>query len=64
MAGRLVPLLPEYRGEPVNLYLVCPGREHVTPVVLLLREMLRQQTQTLSRALATYLKAETQFNSH
>lgn len=61
MAGRLVPLLPEYRGEPVNLYLVCPGREHVTPVVLLLREMLRQQTQTLSRALATYLKAERQF---
>lgn len=61
MAGRLVPLLPEYRGESVNLYLVCPGREHVTPVVLLLREMLRQQTQALSRALATYLKSETQF---
>ncbi len=58
MAGRLVPLLPEYRGEAVNLYLVCPGREHVTPVILLLREMLRQQTQTLSRTLAAYLKSE------
>ncbi|MCH1931488.1 LysR family transcriptional regulator [Shewanella sp. A25] len=58
MAGRLVPLLPEYRGEAVNLYLVCPGREHVTPVILLLREMLRQQTKTLSRALTAYLKYE------
>ncbi|QYJ79156.1 LysR family transcriptional regulator [Shewanella acanthi] len=60
MEGRLVPLLPEYRGEAVNLYLVCPGREHVTPVILLLREMLRQQTQTLSRTLAAYLKSDNQ----
>lgn len=54
MAGRLVPLLPEYRGESVNLYLVCPGREHVTPVVLLLREMLRQRCKALQTQLVAH----------
>ncbi len=39
--GRLVPLMTDYQGESADLYLVCPGREHVTPVVLLLRDMLR-----------------------
>lgn len=47
LAGRLVPLLTDYQGEPVDLYLVCPGREHVTPVVLLLRDMLRERCQEL-----------------
>jgi DNA-binding transcriptional LysR family regulator/ribosomal protein S18 acetylase RimI-like enzyme len=40
-SGRLVPMLTDYVGEEADLYLVCPGREHVTPVVLLLRDMLR-----------------------
>lgn len=40
--GRLVPLLTGYQGEDADLYLVCPGREHVTPVILLLRDMLRE----------------------
>ncbi|MCU8000653.1 LysR family transcriptional regulator [Shewanella sp. SM95] len=52
ISGRLVRLLPEYKGEPVDLYLVCPGREHVTPVVLLLREMLRQRCKELQMQLA------------
>lgn len=42
-AGRLVPMLTEFAGEEADLYLVCPGREHVTPVVLLLRDMLRER---------------------
>ena len=46
-SGRLVRILPEYRGLPLSLYLVCPGREHVTPVVLQLREMLRQRCQSV-----------------
>ncbi|WP_299798116.1 LysR family transcriptional regulator [uncultured Shewanella sp.] len=41
--GRLVPMLTEYEGEAADLYLVCPGREHVTPVMLLLRDMLREK---------------------
>ncbi|WP_258405422.1 LysR family transcriptional regulator [Shewanella sp. FJAT-52076] len=39
--GRLVPLLPEYGTEPLELYLLCPGRAQVTPAVLALRDMLR-----------------------
>ncbi|AQS38219.1 transcriptional regulator, LysR family [Shewanella psychrophila] len=40
---RLVPMMTDYEGEGADLYLVCPGREHVTPVILLLRDMLRQR---------------------
>ncbi|OEG73426.1 LysR family transcriptional regulator [Shewanella colwelliana] len=40
-SGRLVPLLEQYTGESADLYLVCPGRQHVTPLVLLLRDHLR-----------------------
>lgn len=40
-SGRLVPMMTDYEGESADLYLVCPGREHVTPVILLLRDMLR-----------------------
>ncbi|WP_076415973.1 LysR family transcriptional regulator [Shewanella sp. UCD-KL12] len=42
-SGRLVPMLTDHTGEAADLYLVCPGREHVTPVILLLREMLRER---------------------
>ena len=41
--GRLVPMLKDFEGESADLYLVCPGREHVTPVILLLRDMLRDR---------------------
>lgn len=41
LRGRLVPMLKDFEGESADLYLVCPGREHVTPVILLLRDMLR-----------------------
>jgi len=43
ISGRLVPMMTDYEGESADLYLVCPGREHVTPVVLLLRDMLREK---------------------
>jgi len=42
-SGRLVPMMTDYEGESADLYLVCPGREHVTPVILLLRDMLREK---------------------
>ena len=41
LRGRLVPMLKDFEGESADLYLVCPGREHVTPFILLLRDMLR-----------------------
>lgn len=41
--GKLIPMLTDHEGESADLYLVCPGREHVTPVILLLRDMLRER---------------------
>nr|WP_250885949.1 LysR family transcriptional regulator [Shewanella jiangmenensis] len=43
LEGRLVPLLPDWQGEPLELYLLCPGRAEVTPAVLALRDMLKQK---------------------
>ncbi|MCG9695442.1 LysR family transcriptional regulator [Shewanella sp. Isolate11] len=43
--GSLTPMLTQYTGEAADLYLVCPGRQHVTPLVILLREHLRQLCQ-------------------
>ncbi|MBB5369277.1 MULTISPECIES: LysR family transcriptional regulator [unclassified Janthinobacterium] len=42
-AGRLQLLLPEVAGEPTPLHLVCTHRAQVTPLVLQLRDFLREQ---------------------
>ena len=44
-SGALVPLLTQYSGESADLYLVCPGRQHVTQLVIMLREHLRELCQ-------------------
>ncbi|MCL1098721.1 LysR family transcriptional regulator [Shewanella gelidii] len=52
-ARRVVKVLPAYRGEEVELYLVCPGREQVTPAVIVIRDMLRQKCKRVLQALAS-----------
>ena len=47
-AGRLQALLPEVAGEAAPLHLVCMHRAQVTPVVLQLRDFLREQCSLLS----------------
>ena len=47
-AGRLQALLPEVAGEAAPLHLVCMHRAQVTPVVLQLRDFLREQYSLLS----------------
>ncbi|MGK5026315.1 LysR substrate-binding domain-containing protein [Janthinobacterium sp. RB2R34] len=42
-AGRLQALLPEVAGEAAPLHLVCMHRAQVTPLVLQLRDFLREQ---------------------
>ena len=42
-AGRLQCLLPEVAGEAAPLHLVCMHRAQVTPLVLQLRDFLREQ---------------------
>lgn len=47
-AGRLQALLPQVAGEAAPLHLVCMHRAQVTPVVLQLRDFLREQYSLLS----------------
>lgn len=47
-AGRLQILLPEVAGEAAPLHLVCMHRAQVTPLVLQLRDFLREQCALLA----------------
>ena len=47
-AGRLQILLPEVAGEAAPLHLVCMHRAQVTPLMLQLRDFLRQQCALLA----------------
>ena len=47
-AGRLQVLLPDMAGEAAPLHLVCMHRAQVTPLVLQLRDFLRQQCALLA----------------
>jgi len=42
-ASTLIPLLEQYPSPNVELYLVCPSREQVTPAIIALRELLRKK---------------------
>lgn len=41
-AGRLLPLLPAFPGEPAPLNLICAHRSVLVPAVTMLRDFLRQ----------------------
>jgi DNA-binding transcriptional LysR family regulator len=47
LAGRVVPLMPEYKVDVGELWLVCPSRQSITPTVRLLRDMFRDRTKAL-----------------
>jgi len=42
-AGRVVRLLPDYDSPSVDLNLMSPSRQQITPAVLLLRDILREK---------------------
>lgn len=54
--GRLKPLLTDWQGEPLELYLLCPGRSQVTPAVQALRDMLKEKVAARIRALELALE--------
>ncbi|MFA0442339.1 LysR family transcriptional regulator [Vibrio sp. 10N.286.49.C2] len=41
--GQLIALLPGFRSPPVELNLICPNREQVSPAVIAFRELLRKK---------------------
>ena len=46
-AGRLVPLLPDWQGEPTPFNLMCPHRLQVSERVKVLHRFLQQRCQSL-----------------
>ncbi|MGB0942821.1 MAG: LysR family transcriptional regulator [Marinomonas sp.] len=45
--GCLIQILTEYQSPAVELYLVCPSRQQVTPTVIAFRELLREKVKQL-----------------
>lgn len=52
LTGRLQALLPDYPAATVELWLICPSRQIITPSVRLLRDTLREKTYRLLSQLA------------
>ena len=47
LAGRVVSVMPEYKPRRTELWLVCPSRQMITPVVRLLRDSFRQKSKAI-----------------
>lgn len=43
LAGRVVPVLPDYQPRKTELWLICPSRQSITPAMRLIRDRLREQ---------------------
>jgi DNA-binding transcriptional LysR family regulator len=46
-SGLLVPLLPGFQTSTVELHLMCPSREQVSPAVIAFRELLRDKIEQM-----------------
>lgn len=44
LLGKVVNVMPEFKPSSTELWLVCPSRQSITPVVRLLRDYLRKKT--------------------
>jgi DNA-binding transcriptional LysR family regulator len=58
-AGRLVPVLPEYKGEPTPLQLVCAHRSLLSPAVARLRDFLKTRCEALLASMDSLLAPAT-----
>ncbi|SET48802.1 LysR family transcriptional regulator [Stigmatella erecta] len=58
-AGRLVPVLPEYRGEATPLHLVCAHRSLLSPAVARLRDFLKARCEALLATMEPLLSPPT-----
>lgn len=53
LAGNVVPLMAEFKPTPTELWLICPGRQLITPAIRLLRDLFTQKTTALLDQLAS-----------
>lgn len=47
LSGRIVNVMPEFKPNSTELWLVCPSRQSITPTVRLLRDLFREKTEEL-----------------
>lgn len=52
LSGKLVNIMPEFKPNPTELWLVCPSRQSVTPAVRLLRDSFRKKCEKILSQLA------------
>ncbi|MCL1065806.1 LysR substrate-binding domain-containing protein [Shewanella olleyana] len=53
IAGNVVNVMPGYNPNPTELWLVCPSRQSITPIVRLLRDMFREKAEEILNQLNT-----------
>ena len=53
LAGNVVNIMPDYKPNPTELWLVCPSRQSITPTVRLLRDLFRHKTETILTEMKT-----------
>ncbi|WP_086933142.1 LysR family transcriptional regulator [Agarilytica rhodophyticola] len=51
LSGNLVKLMPEYTPKPTELWLICPSKQLITPMVRLLRESITDKCLTIINSL-------------
>jgi len=44
LSGSVVTLMPEFKPTPTELWIICPGRQSITPAVRLLRDTFKQKS--------------------
>ncbi|WOT05765.1 LysR family transcriptional regulator [Shewanella youngdeokensis] len=51
LAGDLVNVMPQFKPNITELWLICPSRQSITPTVRLLRDLFRAKTKTMLQQL-------------
>ncbi|MGF1740498.1 LysR substrate-binding domain-containing protein [Vibrio profundum] len=47
MQGRVVSILTKHQPEPIELWLICPSRQSITPAVRKIRDIFRSKTEQI-----------------
>ena len=56
LSDKLVQLMPDYQARKIELWLVCPSRQLITPAMRLLRDFLQAKCQALQSQLEHKVK--------
>ncbi|MEH6452127.1 MAG: LysR family transcriptional regulator [Psychromonas sp.] len=51
LSGKLINVMPEFKPKATELWLICPSRQSITPVVRLLRDAFREKSKAVLKQL-------------